>query len=92
MPQYEIQLDWCDNTAPQYAASQGLTARLVMLHGPGGGNPLYAFTGDEATLRKFVAGYVDDMGAGDDYEWYWSQAYPVQSLPTLAYSNLISWQ
>jgi hypothetical protein len=46
----------------QMTKDTGISYRVVNPHGPGGGNPVVAFTGTDRELRKML---VDQYGAGD---------------------------
>lgn len=48
------------------AKKHGLTARLVDPNGPGGGCPVYAFTGTPSALRAYCHTYAGNAAYGDD--------------------------
>lgn len=65
--------DAADAEIEAYAARYGVSAVLVERVGPAGGNPLWAFTGTEAQLRRLcsahVAGHDVAEGRADAPAW-----------------------
>ena len=47
-----------DEEVRAYARRYGCRARLLKRRGPGGGNPLWEFTGSEGDLRRLCAAHV----------------------------------
>lgn len=64
---YTVELDWAGDESPLgFAKRYGLEVELLQEESPGGGWPLYAFTGTIYDLRRMCRDYAGDDADGDD--------------------------
>jgi len=64
----ELDVSWDSaDDVEHYAAKFGLRTKLVDPEGPGGGNPIYSFTGTEDQLRSYLKVYTADDQESIDY-------------------------
>jgi hypothetical protein len=61
----------------EWAAKHGVKAVMVDPSGPGGGHPVYEFTGTRAQLEAFVIDFYEAGEAhSEDLEFYFEDATP----------------
>lgn len=59
------------------AAKHGVTAVMVDPSGPGGGHPVYEFTGTRAQLEAYVIEFYEaGKASSEDVEFYFEDARP----------------
>lgn len=61
------------------AAKHGVVAKMIDPEGPGGGHPVYEFTGTRAQLEAFVTEFYEGGEAdAETIEFYFEDATPVE--------------
>jgi hypothetical protein len=61
----------------EHAAKHGVKAVMVDPSGPGGGHPVYEFTGTRAQLEAFVTEFYEaGQSHSEDLEFYFESARP----------------
>jgi len=67
---YTLELDWAGDSDPvaqaqEIASAHGVTAETADSHGPGGGWPIIAFTGEWANLVALLHEYDPDLSPAE---------------------------